>query len=806
VNRLSKRILIIASASLSMTCGTAFAGTKLHLNVGVIETKSIEAVQGRADNAVTLDTIIQFASAITEADKASLRAIGAEIFGYLPDDALIVRISQANANHWRRGHKNVQAIIPFKAEYKESPFFAPASIFNRDLQQTILIKTFKASEALEIAGKIKNLGKSAVYDVAGTSIVASVPRSVVRSVADIQGVEHVQPYLKMQSMYMALQEGLGPIAASTAGDYTDLNGFETGTKVLNFDAAWAQGFTGRNQVVAMADTGLDGGENNLFVDFKDVVVKGFIFGLFSKGWDDPMGHGTHVAGSVLGRGTASGGKIKGGAYEAKFVPEGMWSPMMKNLTVPSKIQDLFSKAYAEGARIHTNSWGAAANFGAYDNYASNVDDFMFNNPEMLILYAAGNSGVDANKDGRIDPGSISSPGTAKNALTVGASENTVSVGGIQLPVNKLRSAADHWGAEPIFSSYVSDNANGLAMFSSRGPTLDGRLKPEIVAPGTNILSNRSHVPDASTLWGIYNDDYVFSGGTSMATPLAAGGAAVARQILQEKFGLATPSAAIVKATLMHTAVDMFPGQYGEVGAARGQELLTRRPNMDEGYGRLDVSRVSGLTPSTVFVDNKDGVAQGQAQDVTVVLANSGTLLVNLVYTDAPASPDAAVALVNDLDVELTGPDGKVTASHDRVNNNEVIELSNLPAGTYKISVRGVKIPLGKNGKQPYAVVYTARYINKITVLNDIKHGCVPRTWPLYFLYLDRFHLISSVKFAKTFEVTHLSSREVFRWLLLMLVTMQFILVTGSVRSQRLKPKKSSATSRLSIRFKSLILA
>jgi hypothetical protein len=82
-------------------------------------------------------------------------------------------------------------------------------------------------------------------------------------------------------------------------------------------------------------------------------------------------------------------------------------------------------------------------------------------------------------------------------------------------------------------------------------------------------------------------------------------------------------------------------------------------------------------------------------------------LANLVYSDAPASPDAAVALVNDLDITLTGNSQNV-APNDHVNNNEVIELGNLPAGSYTITVKAVKVPQGKNGKQPYALVYTAR--------------------------------------------------------------------------------------------------
>jgi subtilisin family serine protease len=195
----------------------------------------------------------------------------------------------------------------------------------------------------------------------------------------------------------------------------------------------------------------------------------------------------------------------------------------------------------------------------------------------------------------------------------------------------------------------------MAVFSSRGPTADGRLKPEIVAPGTNILSARSHVPSADPMWGAYNADFTYAGGTSMATPLTAGAAAVTRQVLIEKFKIANPSAALVKAMMMHTAFDMFPGQYGMVAA----QELQRRPNSDEGYGRVDLKALVNLTPATTAID--DSVAQGAAVEKTVQV-KSGKLLVNLVYTDAPGTPSAGAALVNDLDLSVTGPTGQTWPS------------------------------------------------------------------------------------------------------------------------------------------------
>src|SRR5262249_22187853 len=149
---------------------------------------------------------------------------------------------------------------------------------------------------------------------------------------------------------------------------------------------------------------------------------------------------------------------------------------------------------------------------------------------------------------------------AKNVISVGSSESVR-----DMPVT--------WGhfpafpSDPLWSSRLGDNPNGIAAFSSRGPTADGRIKPDLVAPGTWIISDRSHASGAGALGGAYNADYASSGGTSMSAPIAAGAAAVVREGLQERFGVANPSSALMKAALLNGADELSPGQYG-LGATR----------------------------------------------------------------------------------------------------------------------------------------------------------------------------------------------------------------------------------------------
>ena len=699
--------LTVSSAFIFTTASSVQAGTLLRFNSGSVDPKLIYDSYSThmIRDLRSADYIVQFHDVITMDQKKSLQN-HFKVMGYLPDDALVVRGRLVALVAYQKTHPEVRAVVKYQGEYKISSEISPVSVFDKAQVQSILISTFQKKDTPKVVRSLSQLQVD-LQVIEGRSIVALVPRGLISQIANLTGVEHVQPTPQIESFHFPIDGELTSLEPRTPGDYSDIKGDETGGKSIKLAEAWAAGFLGKNQIASMSDTGLDSGDpTSIHPDFNGAVKSGYALGLWSKSWNDPMGHGTHVAGSIVGRGTQSKGLLKGGASEAQFVVEGLWSPMLNNLSVPSRLADLFDKAANDGARVHSNSWGAARTFGAYDSMAAQVDTWMFDHPDMLILFAAGNSGVDHDKDGRIDSGSMATPATAKNCLTVGASKNFTKTGGIQVPISKLRAAKDDWSAEPIYSSYLSDRDDGLAMFSSRGPTLDGRVKPDIVAPGTNILSTRSHVKDSSVLWGAYNDDYAWAGGTSMATPITAGAITVARQILVEKWNIANPSSALLKAVMVHSADDLFPGQFGEVGAAKGQELLTRRPNSDEGYGRVNMANLVNLGASTHIIDNREGVAQGKEVVYDFTLQKSGRLQANLVWTDAPGSANAQKALVNDLDLVLLTPDGQSIGGNDHINNLELIEKGDLPAGSYKLVVRGVNVPMGKAGAQSYALIFS----------------------------------------------------------------------------------------------------
>ncbi len=655
----------------------------------------------KADARKVRHFIVQMNDKLASEDFINLKSLKLEIIRYIPDDAVVVAGTAREAQVLAKSSNRIRAITLYRPEWKLSPELGASSVFSGDPVVVSIVRLFPDQDVKTMASQLKNT-KVKVKSASSRTLVIESKRSLLQPLASLDAVEWIEaapvielPWFRDDRLRMHMTTG--------PGDYSDINGYESGTKLMKFNSVWARGFEGEGQSVAFADTGMDIGDSaTIHHDFTGRVPAGDFFGMFSRSWEDPMGHGTHVSGSVASSGFESNGKVRGGAGLSNVVPQSMWSPMLDNLSVPSKLKDMFAKAYTAGARVHTNSWGAAASFGVYDSMAQQVDEFIYANPDFLILFAAGNNGEDADKDGRIDGNSVSTPGTAKNALTVGASKNLVSNGGIQAKLIDLKIGKDKWGAEPLASSKLSENERGLAPFSSRGPTSDGRLKPEIVAPGTNILSTRSHHPKAEVLWGAYNDQYVWSGGTSMSTPLVAGAAAVVREYLVKDRKIASPSAAILKAVLMHTAEDLFPGQFGSVGVSRGQELATLRPNMDEGYGRVDVEKATSLS-SSLLVDERVGLGPSEKHMYPITLAKKTELSATLAYSDAPAAAAASKTLVNDLDLAIIDSTGKRYEIGDHTNNNEHVAVQ-LPAGIYQIEVRGANVPITK---QPYALVVSA---------------------------------------------------------------------------------------------------
>ena len=388
------------------------------------------------------------------------------------------------------------------------------------------------------------------------------------------------------------------------------------------------------------------------------------------------------------------------------------------------LPNLQARAYHDDARISTNSWGANAG-GAYTVEAQTFDALVRDaqpatsvfpsagNQEMVVVFSAGNAGPTAN--------TIGSPGVAKNVIAVGASEGVQPFGG-----------TDGCGV----GDASADSANDMAIFSSRGPADDGRVKPDIVAPGTHISGGVFQLAasvagtgaaaacfDGSGVCGglapseffpAEQQFYSASSGTSHSAPAVAGGTALVRQHFVNT-GLTPPSPAMTKAVLVNSARYM-----------NGSGANDTLPSNGQGMGMMNLDAYfSQLAGPRILLDQRSGdlfTASGQQHTITGTVADVGQpLRVTLAWTDAPG-PTSGSAYVNNLDLEVTaggntyrgnvfaGGTSTTGGSADPRNNVESVFLPAGLGGPFSVrvvatNVAGDGVPgVGGALDQDYALV------------------------------------------------------------------------------------------------------
>ncbi|HSX59250.1 MAG TPA: PKD domain-containing protein [Tahibacter sp.] len=427
-------------------------------------------------------------------------------------------------------------------------------------------------------------------------------------------------------------------------------------------------------------------------------------GLAGTSAEDNHGHGTHVAGSIAGQNPANavdctnfttpGGNtdLDGTAPGAKLVMQESGSNLAYLNSDGGNPYHAADIAYDTGARLHSNSWGGGcvnpytgqciANCTVtYDAQSRDADNVTQEHGDLVMLFAAGN-------DGSTCPAgnNVGSPGNAKNVITIGATGRGTA-------------------------------GNAMAAFSSRGPTLDSRTKPDVTAQGSGIISAARNACGTLSM-----------SGTSMATPTAAGLAALVREYLQRGFyptgqkvaanAIANPSSALIKSILIAGAMPM-------TGTGAGVS-----PGTSQGWGRilLDDSLYFSGDGSRLFVhDDTDGLATDGLDSHSLTVTAGSPLNIALTWTDVSATVGANPALVNALRLEVVAPNGDVwtqklpasptpsnsvptqsttTTNYDSRNNVHRISFANPAAGTYTVRVRGINVP---TGPQKYALAATGNF-------------------------------------------------------------------------------------------------
>ncbi len=477
------------------------------------------------------------------------------------------------------------------------------------------------------------------------------------------------------------------------------------------------GLRGRDQVIAVADTGLDTGkmDASLHPDFQG-RVKAILSLPLAAGWqgfadnvgeddgpsDKNSGHGTHVAGLALGNGARSRGQHQGVAPEAQLVFQAIeqytnftaeWRDNYANGYYlsgrPLDLRKLFLQAREYGARIHVNAWGDEAR-GNYTDDCWETDDFLHNHPDALILFAAGNSGADRDGNRIIDIKSIFSPAVAKNCLAIGATEGGIEGVGLRVNWGAFDRAHSRFRASSDRSDPISGDSDRIALFSSAGPSSDGRIKPDLCAPGTNLVAPRSRLTSQKG-WGLAAPlpYYMYNGGTSMATGVAGGAAAVAREAWQHQLGRA-PSGTALKALLILSC-----------RSVHNRKTDQPEPGYVAGFGRLQIDRALPFTSDGKVVlhdDPEHALDTGEVHEFPFHLNQPGQLRAVLCWYDV-----AGDSLINNLNLCLVDGAGQhIWGNHgtgqsgqpDSVNNVELIDQPQLESGHYCLKVIGTNVPLG----------------------------------------------------------------------------------------------------------------
>lgn len=392
-------------------------------------------------------------------------------------------------------------------------------------------------------------------------------------------------------------------------------------------------------IVDVTDTGLDAGGT----DVGHPGLRGRVVYSLNMASDDPgdcAGHGTNVAGILAGAPvpgnilTDDEGYLLGlGVAPSLRIGATKIFDCSGQIVLTRPFSEIVAGAYELGARIGNNSWGGAgSNYNSvdaeYDAIVRDVNQDPGDGEQAFLpVFSVGNEGPTAY--------SIGWPATAKNVLSVGASE----------------------GYRPGFTdgcgtlSTDSDSVDHVAVFSSRGPTGDGRIKPDIVAPGSHIHSLAStdlsykgfgvcnpYLPLGQTLVNL-------ASGTSQAAPHVTGAAAIASEIYRREHGV-LPSPAMIKAILLGHAHDM--GFRPEAPSN-----TDNRPNFQQGWGRLDIGSI--VTGGGGFASDQRHVMTATGEIIRfeplVVDDITAPVTVTLVWSDAPGTPIAS-PWVNDLDLKV----------------------------------------------------------------------------------------------------------------------------------------------------------
>ncbi|HYE72567.1 MAG TPA: S8 family serine peptidase, partial [Blastocatellia bacterium] len=758
------------------------------LKIGQAQLESTRRITADSANQAQLESqrseyfIVQFNEPIQSMWTDKLHAQGFEIAGYLANNAFIVKAQQSNVARLQSSESNVRWIGAYGAGLKVDSDLSElanevssSASLQSEAQQVyqISILTFKGESAASIREALSqiNLFSEPIIEARSDGRVWGVfavrgneLAKLITTLAAVPGVEWIEERkpnrLQNDNVVRAVQSGF-----------------------ISYDTPlYRNGLTGAGQIYGTADSGLDSdhsqfrldsnaasqtlsyptttaslvngllpvkitNQNNKVLAYYLLGSSGFIESkdnphtgqtldparqsgtafLNAVAYDDnsKQYHGTLTTSTAVGRNYAANGSGAvpgistrstgdGVAPDARIVFQDVGHPSGQLPGVDFVSQAMIhAQAYSSGVRVHNNSYGPAAPV-SYDQNAADIDDAMWRLRDYTIFFAAGNNSL----------GDYQVINVAKNNIVVGATDSLTGKGSIE----------------------------NLAPNSNHGPTFDGRIKPDIVAPGTVIgatedtddqnSSSYNNATSATAKDAAVNPDDPNNNstltekavsGTSFASAAVAGGALLVRQYFTDGYypsgakntsNAFTPSNALIKALILNSGRNVT----GRFTASNYPVSVSGAlPNSGQGWGRIaldDALYFAGdrrelkvladiYNGATASESNRPApnaaITTGQTHTYQIAnVSNVEPLKITLAWSDPRAAVGSAVSLVNNLNLEIVDPNGAIYrgnvnfsnawsqvangASFDSTNPVEAVYIQNPVPGTYTVRVIGENVP------------------------------------------------------------------------------------------------------------------
>ncbi len=667
--------------------------------------------------------IVQFRGPIRQDWLRNMEQHGARPLGYLPNYAVLAKMDEVT-----RGLVAAMPMVRWVGLFQPA-YKVAGDLFYAQGAKELVIQVFPDEDANQVSETVKALGAKVEY------VMVTDYMKTIKITADVS----LLPEIVRLNDVLWIQEWTEPTAANDNCQWVVQSGWRASAPPPTDTASrrpWKRGVRGQGVVLSTTDTGINTG-HNMFRDPALAITPPGIWPTHRKlvaykkyaTADAVEGqyHGSHVNGTVAGDDSVTGGtsnydgmSIKGRLYFVDLT-------LGTGFVVTTDLTTMYDTIYNGNGlpyRIlqQSGSWRWSST-GTYLLQESSSDAFVWRRKNFLNIFAAGNEG---------GPSRIGNPSAAKNMVTVGASGNgTVS--------------------------------NTLAGFSSRGPTQDNRIKPNICAPGDLIYS--------ATSTG--TNTYASMSGTSMATPAINGAMGLLRCYLER--GYYPTGDSVVGNRLSYISAALLRSMaYASADPNIGAFVI---PSFDIGWGRINIDSVlyfTGDTRRLMLKDDTVGVATGLFKEDSFRVTAAIPLRIAMAYTDSAGAPNANPCLVNNLHLLVTAPGGtfyrgnQYTAGQSTANpgtwddrNVEECARINAPAtGIWTIRVIGQNV---RTARQPFA--YTISGAVTLLGVEDERPSGIPTVFGVkvasaIFSRATRINLSLPARSNVTLTIYDIDGREV----------------------------------------------